>query len=148
MINYFSQLIKPRSIAGKLTLIYGLSVFAILLITSFILYMALIQSINKQNTQYLQDEIAIIRGILKVQPSNIAFLEEEIPWDPKSLSVEKNHYFTRIIDANGRVLIETPGMSQLLPMHNIPVPIMNVTSSPQTFKMHSTLGNPFLLMTV
>lgn len=148
MINYFSQLIKPRSIAGKLTLIYGLSVFGILLISSFILYMALIKSISKQNTQFLHDEIAIIRGVLKVQPSNITFLKEEIPWDPKSLSVEKNHYFCRIIDANGRVLIETPGMSQLLPIQNIPVPIMDVTSNPQSFVMHSTLGNPFLLMTV
>ena len=148
MSNYFTEQFSSRSITGKLTLIYSISAFGLLLLASFILYMALIKSINKENIQFLNNEVSIIRGVLKQQPANIAFLEEEIPWNPKSSSIEKNHYYCRIIDATGRVLIETPGMKQLLPMSNIPLPIKDVTAEPQSFEIKSTFGNAFLLMTV
>lgn len=148
MSNYISHLIKPRSIAGKLTLIYGLSVFILLIITSIFLYMALMQSIDRENLQFLHNEVAVIRGILKNQPDDISSLEGEIPWNSSLAEIERYHYFGRILDANGQVLIETPGMVRLLQTVNIPVPVPDAQENPQLFVIKNVLGRTFLVMTV
>ncbi len=148
MSNILSRLIKPRSLAGKLTLIYGLSVFILLVVISIFLYMALIQSIDRENLQFLHNEVAVIRGILKNQPDDISSLEGEIPWNSSLTEIERYHYFGRILDANGQVLIETPGMVRLLQTVTIPVPAPNADGNPQLSVIKNVLGRTFLVMTV
>ncbi len=148
MINNLSRFIKPRSIAGKLTLIYSLSVFALLLVASIFLYTALIQSLDRENLQFLHNEVAVIRGILRDQPGDISSLEGEIPWNSSLTSIERYHYFGRILDTNGQVLIETPGMVRLLQTVNIPIPAPNADGTPQLSVVKNVLGKTFLVMTV
>jgi len=108
------------SITGRLTVLYTCSAFAILVLSSVFLYWVLVSNVAKGGEQFLSDKIHVLRMILRERPNNPEALEEEVKWEGTALHFAR--YYARIVDADGHILTETPGMSAMLPAGVFPAP--------------------------
>ncbi len=99
------------SITWRLAWIYILSAFLILLITTLSLYWVFTYRLEKENYQFLENKILALQKILQMHPNPDTSLSEEIVFEPTLY-----HYYSRIVDRNGRIIIETPHMSDLVPV--------------------------------
>jgi two-component system heavy metal sensor histidine kinase CusS len=100
------------SITGRLTLLYTLSAFGVLVLATVFLYWVLVSNLEREDNEFLADKIRILRGILQKHPDNIEALKEEVKWEGAAL--EPPEYYIRILDEEGRTLMETPGMSSII----------------------------------
>lgn len=141
-----SKFKRPLSITAKLALWYSLSAFCLIISCTFLLYWALTKSLERQNGQFLANEIAIIRTVLTPNAINLKALQQQIPWQPKALSIERNRYFCRIMKANGQKIIETPHMQTVLPIELFPSLPDNAGLHPIKKSMIGNTGKPYLLM--
>jgi two-component system, OmpR family, heavy metal sensor histidine kinase CusS len=93
---------------AKLTLLYSVTAALFLFLVSGLLYWILLRELEKETNQFLSSKLQILQNTLR-----------ETPYDAEDLKEEtENHgeyiqYYVRILDANGRILHETPGMSSL-----------------------------------
>ncbi|MCL4492225.1 MAG: heavy metal sensor histidine kinase [Nitrospirae bacterium] len=103
---------SPRwSITRRLTLLYTLSAFGMLVIATVFLYWVLTNNLEKEDNQFLANKIHVLRVILRERPDNPEALEEEVKWEGAALQF--SGYYARILDEAGRTLIETPGMDTI-----------------------------------
>ena len=110
----------PRSITARLTFLYALSSFAILLFAMVFLYRSLVSNLELEDRQFLSEKHHVLCTMLREHPADIASWKEEVQWESGEL--ESARYFARILDARGRILIETPGMSEILQVRGFPAP--------------------------
>lgn len=101
---------NPWSISARLTTLYISFAALIMLSIGFYLYQSLADTLAQDNRQFLLKEIELLRGVLQEQPPNLARLAEE---QSEGLDLPTGRYYSRILDASGRSLIETPGMEAL-----------------------------------
>jgi len=103
----------PRqwSIISRLTWLYTVSAFCVLLITTFTLYWIFTNRLEKENYQFLENKILVLQKIIQTEPNNASVLKEETSLEPSLY-----HYYVRIVDATGHVLTETSKMSDLVPI--------------------------------
>jgi len=94
--------------ATRLTAWYASASAAILLAVAVALYLALSASLEREDDEYLEDQIAILSGILRERPMDEAALRQEVEWESLLRSHAKS--YVRLVDATGRVIGETPGM--------------------------------------
>ncbi len=116
------------SITGRLTLLYVASTTLLLLIAAGYLYWGLEQSLAREDRALLAGKFRVLRGILEEQHGQTGVLENEIEHEASVHELLK--YYLRVLDANGRVLIETSGMSGLLPVLAFPEPARPPASEP------------------
>jgi hypothetical protein len=117
---------KPRgSIVARLTALYTVSALAMLLLAAVFLHWTLVVNFHRQDAQFLADKVQLLRTILSRTPADAADLQEEVEWETASLHFTK--YYARVLDADDRTLMETPGMSNALPVALFPLP----TDAPQ-----------------
>ena len=98
------------SLALRLTAWYvGIS-FAILLVATISLYIILIGNIRREQDQFLEAKVNTVRDMLQTHPEDIADLKEEVEqsWAPKQFA----RAYVRVLDESGRVLVESPRMSE------------------------------------
>jgi two-component system, OmpR family, heavy metal sensor histidine kinase CusS len=112
---------KPRwSIVTRLTALYTASAFAMLLLAAGFLHWTLMVNFNRQDAQFLADKVHLLRTILSKTPADTTDLQEEVEWETASLHFTK--YYARVLDPHGQTLMETPGMSNALPVAMFPAP--------------------------
>lgn len=99
------------SITAKLTFLYTLSAFGMLVLATGFLYWVLARSLERENNQFLADKIHVLRAILRDRPENIDALEEEVKLEGAALQFSK--YYVRILDERGHALMETPSINQI-----------------------------------
>lgn len=103
----------PRqwSITFRLTMLYTLTAFCILVITALALYWIFTARLEKDNVQFLKNNILIVQELIQKHETDIPVgLHEEVVIEPPL-----NNYYTRILDENGKTIIETPDMQKLIP---------------------------------
>jgi two-component system heavy metal sensor histidine kinase CusS len=137
---------RPWSLTARLTWFYSLSCFAMLSLASVFLYWALARGLEVEDRLLLADEIQILHRILKEQPDNAEILVQEIKGEGGE--IRATPVYARILDAQGRTQIETPGMGGLLPATLFPAPI-NATQIPGSgIKHRSNDGKHYLLTAI
>ena len=105
------------SIAIRLTALYACVMFITLTIISVLLYYTLFTSLKNQAENFLLKESQSIRAVLIHQPQDFRALHREVMLEPM-VDLGGDHYYVRIFQENGEVLVETPGMDAVLPLKN------------------------------
>jgi len=108
------------SIAARLTVLYTLSAFGILVLAAAFLHWALVENLHREDGQFLADKVTLLRTILSQNAADPDSLKEEVEWETAALHFAK--YYARVLDGQGKTLIQTPGMSQVLPVAMFPAP--------------------------
>ncbi|MCL5034742.1 MAG: heavy metal sensor histidine kinase [Bacteroidetes bacterium] len=133
------------SIKRKLTILYVVSAFGILLISTVFLYWVLTTRLAKEDGQFLAAKINLLREILAEAPDNKEVLQEEVKWETAPFRLAK--YYARILDSKGRVIIETDRMDTIAPSYIFPVPAGLGATPSQAVMRKSPNGHNLLLMT-
>ncbi|HEX5400535.1 MAG TPA: heavy metal sensor histidine kinase, partial [Verrucomicrobiae bacterium] len=108
------------SIVARLTVLYTLSAFGMLVLAAGFLHWTLAVNFHREDAQFLADKVGLLRTILRQNPADTNALKEEVEWETAALHFAK--YYARVADARGRTLIETPGMSNVMPAAVFPAP--------------------------
>lgn len=130
----------PRSwsMTARLAALFSLSALLILLGIGVYLYQSLAETFAQDNRQFLLKEIQLLRGVLQEQ-ERLADEQQE------GLDLPTGEYYSRVLDNQGRVLSETPGMGALTPLAQF----ARFSGSQQNTETVLTLADDwhFLLMT-
>jgi two-component system heavy metal sensor histidine kinase CusS len=133
---------NPWSITKRLALIYSISTFLMLVIATFSLYWVLVKNLDYENYEFLHYKTEMLRKILQTK-NNKVMLEDEIYNEPSVY-----HYYARIVDQKGRVIIETRDMAEHVPLAEFPHEA-NEPNLYATKTWHSySLGKYFLLSSI
>jgi two-component system heavy metal sensor histidine kinase CusS len=100
------------SIVARLTALYTLSAFAMLVLAAGFLHWTLVVNFHREDGQFLADKVHLLRTILSQKTAETDSLKEEVEWETAALHFAK--YYARVLDQRGHTLIETPGMSNVL----------------------------------
>ena len=120
----FASLFPPAwSMVQRLVISYSSLTLTVLLLVSGLLYWVLASNFARENNQFLSDQIHVLRKILKERPDDLEAIRQEIEWEVVARNFEK--YYARILDEQGQVLIETPGMAKIVVPSLFPEPIDN-----------------------
>lgn len=128
----------PRSLAARLTTWYTLSAFALILGTTGFLYHKLISSLDKEKDQMLADQVQVVRALLRDRPDDVAALRQEVEWESGARRYAQ--VYLRVMDAQGGLVSETPGIGDILEPTRIPVPVPGDMSIGSGVAIHATNG--------
>lgn len=136
---------RTWSLAASLTLWYTASTFLIVLAATTILYWALVTNLDRQDDQFLADEVHIIENVLAERPEYLDALRQEVEWEPQARRYAK--VFERLLDGEGKIIVETPKMAERLPVEIFPIPVgsQHVAAGIDLF---ATDGTPFRAISV
>jgi two-component system, OmpR family, heavy metal sensor histidine kinase CusS len=101
------------SLATRMTLWYALSAFALILTASGYLYTALARSLEHKDDVQLSQKLQIMAAYMKKNPGDQEDLRKFVGVLP--FWYRNQAFWTRVLDG-GKVLTETPAMSQSLPV--------------------------------
>lgn len=132
------------SIVARLTTLYTVSAFAMLVLAAGFLHWTLVVNFRREDGQFLADKVHLLRTILSRTPADPADLQEEVEWETAALHFAK--YYARVLDQRGRILIETPGMSNALPAPIFPEPTGATSLESQVTGQTLAHGQKFLLL--
>ena len=98
---------RASSLALRLSLWYAASMFLILAAASGLLYWALMQSFDQEDARYLAGKVGTLRTLLARNDAHT------LKWEVEGEAGER--VMSRVFTTDGRLLIETSGMSRELP---------------------------------
>lgn len=117
--------ISKWSISARLAIAYTLSAFGMLAIVSAVLYGILIRGLEWDENQLVLNKVKMFEATLRVNGDNMAILDNEVNLEGGAYWPGQHYVvYSRILDGAGDVLIEAPGMDQLLPQSVFPPPIV------------------------
>lgn len=107
----------PRgwSMTRWLTLYYMLSVFVLLAAASAFLYWELARGVEHDNRDLLIHKIDVLTLLAREQPFDRAGIEQEVFEEAEISAQSRSPFYLRMLDSQGRLVTETPGMATLLP---------------------------------
>lgn len=141
---------NPSSISGRLTLLYTLSASALLIVVTAFLYEALVSNLREEDKQFLADKVHTLQLLLQEHGDNRAPLEQEVQWETVTGNLMPYYtYFSRILAPQGAVVIETPGMAEVISADVFPAPAA-VTKrddlAENSLGWRTAGGHPYLLL--
>lgn len=107
------------SMASRLALYYTAAVFVLLTVASLYLYSGLKTADERSGRGRLEHRIRMLALVIQEQPYNRGGIEQEVR-DEAQASAQP--FFLRLLDGDGQLITETPGMSPTLPPKLFPVP--------------------------
>lgn len=125
------------SIARRLTLLYASSSLLMLVLAATYLYWSLVEDVERDDNAFLANKIQECRRLLGEGAKDAPLLAHEIQTEAEASQFIK--YFVRLLDNQGRIVLETPGMADLLPATLFPAPI-DADQAPSREKIRK-LGN-------
>ena len=132
------------SIASRLTLWYATSAFLLVAIATGILYWVLVTNVDREDDQFLVDTVQILRGLMRERPEDVAALRQEVEWEGATRRYAR--LFVRIVDAEGRTVVETPGTDAIFKGHAPPAPAPVDADPESATDIHSAEGRPFRVL--
>ena len=134
------------SVALRLTAWYVGSSSVILLVATLALYLILVGDLRREQDQFLDDKVGVIRDLLGKRPEDVDDLKEEVEqnWAPRQYA----QVYARVISEDGRVIVESPGMSTRLGPGAFPPPGPLDVLPSQGVALVAKSGNPVRAMTV
>lgn len=131
----------PWSLAARLTAWYAASAFVLILAATGFLYWVLATSLDREDDQFLADEVSILRAILSDRPQDAAALRQEVEWEWAVRHPAR--VFVRILDEDGHPILETPGLRELLSPEALPGPVAADLEPGRGFEIRSGEGRVF-----
>src|SRR5262245_42071576 len=110
--------VNRGSLAVRLTVWFSLSAFLLILATTAYLYWALARNLDREDDGTILDQIQILRVLLRDHPEDSAAIRQEV--EVESSARQHARLFIRILDPQGRVVAETPGMAERIPPRLFP----------------------------
>jgi two-component system heavy metal sensor histidine kinase CusS len=109
---------RTWSLAARLTAWYAGSAFALVLTATGFLYLASVRNLDLEDDQALGDRVRAVRAVMLQRPDDRAAMRQELEeeWEAH----ERTRVHLRIVDGDGKVFVETPGMSGVLPPASFP----------------------------
>jgi len=132
------------SIAGRLTVLYTASVFIMLVLAMLFLFWSLKTNLEKEDHESLADEIAVLRLMLSERQSNRISLEQEVKWEQST--GRSGQFYKRVLNQDGRLMMETARMGVLLPARVFPAPPSGLQAPPARRYLWAPKGKVYLLM--
>lgn len=124
---------SPRvwSITQRLTLLYAASTAALLVLAGSILYWTLQHSLVHTRYGLLASKVEILRTLLREHADKAEVLVNEVEHEASESQPLK--YFIRVLNADGRTWLETPGMGERVSPDAFP-PALEITAD-----LHSSI---------
>src|SRR5436305_8331727 len=130
---------EARSIATQLVLLFTLCATLLLSCGLGVFYWIVVRHAFEEDNAVLADKMAAIRTDLK-QPDGINTVDRELknrrPGEPTA-------FWVRVLDPEGKITTETPGMNRWLPTQLFP---QVQTSTPRSIKNYQKDGKLFSLV--
>jgi two-component system heavy metal sensor histidine kinase CusS len=117
-----SRVEPPRgrwSLAARLTAWYAGSAFLLILAATGFLYWALATNLDREDDEFLEEKVRLLRKLLGDRPDDVA-LRHEVGVDHPGLKAPAT--YIRIFNPDGTIQLETPGMGAELPPQVFPPP--------------------------
>jgi two-component system heavy metal sensor histidine kinase CusS len=112
--------LKPYSISARLTLMFAAATVLLLAASEGSLYWMLSRNVSEQGRHFLSDKLNVLQLILANQPGQMEPLREEVQWEAGAR--RHSRFYSRVVDASGRLILETQGMSALFLGAPFPTP--------------------------
>jgi two-component system, OmpR family, heavy metal sensor histidine kinase CusS len=135
---------RKWSIARRLTLLYAASSFLMLVLATTYLYWSLVENLEREDNAFLANEIQECRRLLHERPTDEQLLAHEIQIEAATNQFIK--YYVRLLDNQGRILLETPRMADVLPVASFPAAIATTEIPTRGTVWKSAAGESHLLM--
>lgn len=133
---------RRRSIIIHLVVLYMLTSAVLLLGAMTAIYFAVERHIEDEDTGFLVDRLHTVR--VKLQGGDAAMREVVTEFSPPGVGYPEGH-FIRVLDEEGNVLAEMPGMAALLPSTLFPKPAPANYPLGETREIKTDGGRWFLL---
>lgn len=137
---------RAMSIALRMAVWYAVSAFALISIATGILYWVLVTSPQQEDTRNLTEFLNASRLLLEASPPGQLLRRPD--QDSSPASRHQSEIYLRILDPNARTILESPGMSDELPVPEETQLRSIATSDSQKYEVTSQTGKPFLIMIV
>lgn len=108
------KLKQLNSITARLTFFYSVATFTLLLVIALFLYGTTIHTLHRANSQFLSNEINILKNLLENKPKSHLALQQKVVEVPYAETGSVYHYFIRILNDKKKIELQTPGMKQAL----------------------------------
>jgi len=113
----FAQL----SIGARLAIWFTLSAFVVLAIVTALQYWVVLRGLEWDEIQLLIDKVKMFERTLRTHGENPEFLDHEVNLEGGAYWPGQHYVvYSRILDESGNLIIETPGMAQLIPSEIFP----------------------------
>jgi two-component system heavy metal sensor histidine kinase CusS len=100
------------SIAARLTAWYTAAAFALVVVATGFLYWTLVDGMRDDDQRRLADKVQVLQTLLRERAGNPAALKD-VEWEWGAREFEQ--VYVRVLTDRGETLVETPGMSSILP---------------------------------
>ncbi len=147
-VNHNKRLIflASLSITKRLTILYAVSAFILLAISSIFLDWILISNMEREDNQFLVSEMQGLSILLQEHPDDINTWRGEIEREALASTSAFIKYYMRILDEDGKPLIETPGMKEIVKPSSFPAPLKPFNLAARGIKQKGHDDRPLLLM--
>ena len=132
-----------KSIAWRLSIWYAGSAFLLLAVGTGFLYFALARSFDRENTEYVTEKTRTLETLLREHPGQEATVQWEVQGE--SGANPSIRVFSRVLDADKKLVVETVGMSSDLPPAAFPEPAGLTTEDVETRDMRTAAGRAYRL---
>src|SRR5436190_6274195 len=110
---------RPWPLAARLAAWYAVTAFLLVLLATAFWYWVLVVNLDREDDDLLADKLQALRTLLRDNPA-VGALREEV--DRESAARQHVRFYIRIVGPEGSTLVETQGMSALLPAVLFPRP--------------------------
>ena len=123
---------------------YVLSAFALILVATGLLYWVLVNGMYREDVRDLSDNLQNARLLLRISPAGSPV--KSIGSQSDGTSKHRPELYVRLMDGDGRTLLETPGMSDQVPMPDAAQLAAIHSSRGESRQIVSRGGEPFLTL--
>lgn len=134
---------SPWSIAARLAFWYTAATFVLVAIATGLLYWVLVANVDREDDQFLVDTVQIMRALIRERPSDVAALRQEVDWEGTARRYAR--VFVRVLDEDGKLIIETPGATAILARHRL-LPADGSTEPGPGIDTTSPAGAPYRML--
>jgi len=106
------------TIAGRLSSIHAWKTLVVLAAAGGVLYLGLGRELQRQDAKLVESKLTVLAHLVLTYPMTSEAVASEIKHEAGGEGPLR--YYLRILDATGRVLLETPGMPSDLPVDAFP----------------------------
>lgn len=127
---------KIYSIHSRLIFFYTLTVVTLLVLLTFAFYWETQNLMHQADYSFVTDEAANIQSIMADDVLDRELLKKSVIEHPLRTRNSLYRYYIRIIDDQGRVFMETPGLANIIPVASIPAvgDVQHQSSTWQTYR--------------
>jgi two-component system heavy metal sensor histidine kinase CusS len=139
--------LSGRSIAVHIARLYTLSAVVLLALVVGLMYWVQRQTVEWGDAYFLADKVQQLRLAMRQDGGESGFLVQEVELEA-GVFADGQHYvhYSRILDEQGHVRLETPGVGKILPANVFPPPVRAAEVPHEAAQVKGDDGRHYLLV--